>query len=962
MTQGQTYIIHGETPDVTSGNYWDSTYDNLWTEFELEWFKFDSSFKIVDGSGNERPYGVASTCGASSVTSLERVKIADSYSTATVQSVSVRGTITSSYSASNVSVSSDGYITFSNIAYTTDVANKMGGAIKVTLANGTGDDIQTIDYVMTIPYGQHVWDFRRTADHSTSNPADRSYSETELVTMMNNNGTDWNRVYGVAHKTNGAWDQDSPKIPIMTARSSINGNNAFYMDNTVGLVFLTGSESFGAGETINASVSGKTKDEQYALSYTTTQGADLLYLKGNATIYFPGVVAGNYIKLYTYRHSDDKGECFKAAHLEDLDGKAYGVNDVIRLRGLNENRYPGYVGDDMKGAAIFRVPSGSYNTSDLSALPSLTLSDNGWAQIWRIEIMDTYEPDLVLTMDDAKDASGVSYNLPINEKNNIYSQCSSIVVRKHKNADGTYTYSNVTKSFSATPGNTRCQSANTCRYEVIASGPTVTTTRSTFLSSGGVNYNKLELEFGGGTGLVKIIQREVVNSSGLAYGTSSGATGSGEYTIDKNEYYLAVGELTVQDYPYTWDFTQYNKTKNASNSSYNAMNGANTAGIFGQWTSTSANSHSGFYPNSIYTQTMDTHTTHSVAKPLATQGAQLVAGSTTLVETEGLGISLPYASTNESFTVFYTDNSVTPKAFVKGSRSYKVFNTDASISIVNTTDELQDIGTITIPEVGQNYYIFVKASAEPTTVKAGGTTLTKLTGNDDIFSVQSGVYLYKQTESGAQDVEVTFASSTNVEIVAVTDIVKEIGTTGYATDSRDHAIDHTYQGKLTNHDVNAYAITTYGGETYNYKGYPEVKKSAPVSVVPEKTGIVLYEDLPSGVTTHSAISSPLFYPAVNVIATSKGSESEPDGDLDILATNYMAPSVDWNSTNKLCSDGVTFGTETDIDFKWGKMENLVVPNVQSLSWQAPTLSITNLMVLNLQQVTLFLQIQLPSIV
>ena len=103
----------------------------------------------------------------------------------------------------------------------------MGGAIKVTLANGTGDDIQTIDYVMTIPYGQHVWDFRRTADHSTSNPADRSYSETELVTMMNNNGTDWNRVYGVAHKTNGAWDDDSPKNPIMAARSSVNGNNAF---------------------------------------------------------------------------------------------------------------------------------------------------------------------------------------------------------------------------------------------------------------------------------------------------------------------------------------------------------------------------------------------------------------------------------------------------------------------------------------------------------------------------------------------------------------------------------------------------------------------------------------------------------------------------------------------------------------------------------------------------------------
>ena len=862
MKAGQTYYMHGTTPVVTEGtNPWDSDYANQWAVFELEWFKFVADFKFVKESGSnvEASYGMASTCGATAVTSRE-VLTGVTLSHVSVFDRSYKGSVQSADVAVNTST---GALEFTNITYNSNATNGKGGAIKVKLKFGES----YIDYVMTIPYGEHVWDFRKDGEQGTRK-GDWTYTDAGLVSMMNSNGTDWSRVFKVASKSGGEWTELVD--PIMAARGSINGNNAFYMDNTAGLVFVTGPESFGAHETSNstANYSSLTNDQKYNLSYTTTSEADLLWIKGTATIYFPGVTAGQYIKIYTYRHSDNKGENFFARNLVDLDGKTYNTTNetaYFKLRGINDNRYPAYKGDDIKGAAIFRVPTDYEATNDPSSIPSLTLTDDGWAHIYRIEIMSNYEPDIILTMDGTKDVNGYSINLPIDYN----SPLSSIIVRKKKNSGGTYDYTSVTKTFTATPGNTRCQSANTCRYVVETTGPDVTTTRSKFSTE--VDYNKLELTFNGGTGLVKITQREIANQTGYTYNNTTGTTGDGEFTIDKNEYYIAVGELTVQDYPFTWDFTEYNKYSNTA--SQTALTTASKApeGTFGKW-SWDNNSPVGYTQNISASVPMTGHTTLSINMPIAIQGSELTALTTPLREMEGLGISLPYSTTNSTYTTFYTENS----SFGKHEHGYQVYNITGKIK--NTQNDLRGVGTITIPEVDNGMYIFVKASLEPT-VKVGETTLTKLTGNDDIFSVAEGVYLYKQTVSGNQDVEVAFANGTNVETVAVTNIEKSINALGYATESRDHAIDHTYQAKLTTHPVKAYAITTYEGTTYNYNGFTQVKKSEPVSVLPATTGIVLYQEDAS-----AAFTSPMFYPAVNVGPT--------ETDNAILETNWMAPNVE----------------------------------------------------------------------
>lgn len=907
LNTGETYFLQGEANEG----------ENRWAPYLLEWFSYelDNDLRI------NKNFTVANKTG---------YEIANDPSTPnTYVATDVNVTVGSGYTiakefkeiySADVSINSAGHLQFSDINFKKSGENKMGGAIKVTITQGSN----SIVFTLTIPYGKHVWDFRKAADQG-ENHGDWSFTddntETGLIKMMTDNTSDWKLVWKVTTYTNN--EISGLNDPIVAANSSIEGNNAFYMDNTTGLVFVAGPRSFGAHDETNNSLGLEAKK---TLTYTSTTKADHLWLKGESTIYFPGVSAGDYIKIYTYRHSDNKGENFKVSNLNDLDGKEYNSSHIIKLRGLNENRRPGYTGDDIKGAAIFRVPNTYNATNDISSIPALTLSDDGWASIYKIEITNTYVPDLVLTMDGGKDVEGEICNLPV-DYNGKYG---SIVVRKHKNGEGTYDYETVTKYFTATPGNTRCQSANTCRYEVIPTNVSVVTTHQDFTSDRTVHYNKLKLDFTGGNGFVKIVQREIANNIGVSTTIGEGSTSTkstNEYTIDKNEYYLAVGELTVQDYPYTWDFNAYNKTANhagvnGTNSTTTALTSSNDdiiEGSFGKWKWKSDNT--GWYQVLHNEIDMVGHTTNKIEQPLAAQGAQLVTAAkleettvmSTIIESEGLGIARPYSSVNGSHTVFYTKEG---EGFGKYPRSFKIYDMPATDGISNTWNEISGIGEITIPEVDDGMYIFVKASAAPT-VKAidplevaSDENLSVLANTDDNFKVKSGVFLYKNETGISRDITVSFASGTSVEIIAVTNIVKAIGPSGYATESRDHDIDHTYQDKLTTHPVRAYAIQTDGGGAYTYQDKFEVRKLGPVKVVPQKTGIVLHEDLESG-ASHSNFSSPLFYPAVNVTATRKASSEDADEDLDILDNNWMAPSIAWTTETVDGVERVTGGSASE---------------------------------------------------
>lgn len=882
MTAGQKYYMHGTTPtvDEAAGEHpWDSKFNGQWAVFELEWFKFETGFSIVDpdDANKEITYGVAASSNVSEVTSREKISIPG----VSVKSGSVVckcGIKSADAEVKTVTVgeTEEYHIRFYNIVYE---SGKTGGVIKVTLQNGGKEK----DYVMTIPYGTHVWDFRED-EKQGSGVTDQSYTDEQLCSMMKANGSDWSRPYKVHNTTTGEY-----KDPIMAAKSPINGNNAFYMDNTAGLIFVTGGESFGAQQTKNSTEGYAYGDyenaTQYGYSYTTITGTDLVWMKGNATIYFPGVTAGQYIKIYTYRHADNKGETFSAKNLVDLDGVAYNANTRFIMRGMWEDREPGWVGDNIRGAAIFRVPSGYSPTQKLSDVPQLQLCDDGWTKIYRIEIMTDFKPDLMLTDDNDGTHYPVDYD----------GQFSSIVVRKNSRKDGALSY--VDRSYLATTGQTGCQHANTCDYEIIADEGVVTVGREEWNSnsenpSKGTWYNKLKLRYNK-AGRVRIVQRERANATGSGVSTAAPSSSLG-YVIDKNEYFVNVGELTVQNYPYTWDFTNYNMYKGSSATKTNLeksnSNWTKNGSTYGQNAKTTKDFCDG--------EAGEQNATTNLA--LFAQGAELCNSLGDVIsETQGLGVSRP--KTSKTYTYFATSDVIDPetgevvmengkakRAFQEQHRNYDGYTLSNNAIQINGNN-LTGVKEITIPEVDNGMYIFFESNANPNgdgmaDTPADLTPLWNTTDptHSDPFSVKYGVYIFKNNNT-TKDFTFKVPANATITKIAVTDIVKPIYSTGYATESRDHAIDHTYQEKFTNHPVKAYAITTDAeGDVYEYRGKAEVRKSAALTVVPENTGVVLCQE---GYSSTDGFSSPLFYPAVNNIEPTSSDES-------ILATNKMAANVE----------------------------------------------------------------------
>lgn len=174
--------------------------------------------------------------------------------------------------------------------------------------------------------------------------------------------------------------------------------------------------------------------------------------------------------------------------------------------------------------------------------------------------------------------------------------------------------------------------------------------------------------------------------------------------------------------------------------------------------------------------------------------------------------------------------------------------------------------TITIPDLnkGVQDWIYVSASEAPTTV----INATMVESGPDGPDANTNVYKYKVATEG--NAYLTFPVHTRIYKIGVTHILKEIhpvGGVGWATESRNHHIDHSLIGYFTKNDVNAYTV--------RYDSYD--MKTATVALtpinedgyVPEKTGIVMKLDNTENLSdANSGKYVPLFYPSYTLGASS----------------------------------------------------------------------------------------------
>ena len=219
---------------------------------------------------------------------------------------------------------------------------------------------------------------------------------------------------------------------------------------------------------------------------------------------------------------------------------------------------------------------------------------------------------------------------------------------------------------------------------------------------------------------------------------------------------------------------------------------------------------------------------------------------------QGLGFISLYRLVN---SVFITEVSITG---------------DPNAETVSREMYCETATTLTIPDVTTGHRIYVSASVQPSVVS--GATLTAADDSD----AADGVWRYDVTTSG--DTQLTFPMGARIYKIGVTDMLKTmhpVGGTGWATESREHAIDHALTGYFTTNTVHAYTVAydSYDLSTATVALTPVAENG----YVPAETGVVMRQT--DGVPSAETYDVPLFYPSYTREAA------------DIAADNMLVPVV-----------------------------------------------------------------------
>lgn len=345
-----------------------------------------------------------------------------------------------------------------------------------------------------------------------------------------------------------------------------------------------------------------------------------------------------------------------------------------------------------------------------------------------------------------------------------------------------------------------------------------------------------------------------------------------------NDYTLTIGSAPHQKYPYTWDFTNISaqRAKGASTNVFNAINDDevnwtnNGENNFTLKTDNAGQSGSQYVPGAVLVST-----DKALSKYTVDEGKTAVYA---LDEVDGLGV----------------DGQVTLQANTSTSR-----RPSTSIPPFGTAMKCVTETTITIPDLnaeGKQDWLYVSASQAPTTVINDGDELLPVTDAQDgpDANTANDVYKYKIINQG--NAYITFSAGTDIYKIGVTHILKEIypvGGQGWATESRDHDIDHSLTGYFTVNDVNAYIVPYPTYETH--KAVVSLNAVDENGYIPNQTGLVLKLDEADKANLASNFNKannktvdgekhwyvPLFYPSYTALQSTTP--------ISFLVTNFMVP-------------------------------------------------------------------------
>lgn len=726
--------------------------------------------------------------------------------------------------------------------YTTNNEEEQGGVLVQVIRrnNGTSDY-----YVITIPYKKHVWDF----------------TEQLSANLVQDGNT-----YGYSFRSV-AQDQSKKNGPVAYVKSAINQDNAFYINETAGLLFTTPANSFGRNLT------GPEKNKDY--NYSDITGCKTIAYKGNGDntntkLTLPQVPAGYYIKMYWHQYDAGYGSDYTMTNLKDLEGNAINTSHKLRIPGCPTDANGNYYG---YGTTTFQVQ----NTGDVT----FNLRDLGWATLYKIEITSDYSSDMRLEQyPSMNESTGALSGTPT-------------VVDANTDAGHIVTIGNTSavRYYSGVVGDAHGLAAMSPEITFEVDEPnkknstSISAEAKNWTSNGGVTYTNYKLTVTPKYGIVKATQRINITYPNQSY----------KYVLDKKENYIAVGHVDPQTYPYTWEFTSYNMNDDHCGWGmlYQFLTGTGTNPPSDGSIVTNGLEHYGQYrlwegeqgapaPKGYYTMFTANNVSGSLGttllKPLFAQGSQLAYRSgqgdmNDAEEFQGLGVTVEGIATDKYGIVTGLGHG-----WLSGVTELLIPNVDAGMAVYIQTEtanskpylEIEGGGTITpdAAALGEHATLIEKKNVNNYPVDDNidtyvlGATITPASGNKAHVRVK-----------GLDPTKRIFR-------IGVTNIRKDINKFGYATESRDRKIDHMMTGFLTKADAHAYFaenFTAYenvetGQDPIGIVKMVPAVKTEEVSIdragnkvkqnyenIPENTGVVLYAD-----NVSSAINVPLFVPAIHV--------------------------------------------------------------------------------------------------
>lgn len=767
-----------------------------------------------------------------------------------------------------------------------------GGAMVIKAQNST----YSAYYVVTVPFeAPHTWEIAATT---------YSNGQSALLNADNYGASFTLEFEQISHDANNQYTE--LKRGVYANAFAVNGDNYAYMDATAGLLVTADRKKFGAralypdektwlhklafvdGTTLpdgldSTDPATKTQAIQTVRGYNVDVLAAPMSmdLANGSSFTIPALKAGQYIRIWFSSQSRTGAGCqYSVTNATDLDGK-----DIS-----STFTHSGWLGD-IGNVGHETGPVGSISFMVKADGPVTFTSRNGWSWISKIMITDEYWSELrIMEGPDWNNSTGDNWVVDYNKPNG------SIVVIKDEEG----TPESVLHTYRNWSGNTRSKSQNAknCDFTFEDFGRNITYSFPTDDDllwdtdrNGRKVYRIYPMTITGGTGNIKITQRAL-------YGDNNE-----NYVLDRNVRWIAVGEVNAQEYPYTWDFTEHNMSDERFNyyTLFNSMNDS-----YGKWNLVSGDTR--FDMLSCIEDTDPNGRT--IYKPLFAQGSELVYSESNgtiknIEEFKGLGITV--ASPEEV--------GAEKLASIMG----------------NGQGNLSGVKEIMVPYVKNGQKVYIQTTDNNVSI-----TLDDANGSATAETVaKSGAKGWEITtsETNGTHVRIALDPTSTVYRVAVTDIEKTINQYGYATESRDCAIDHAITSEFVNANAKAYFMKEFSeegaeGNKIGVVQMVEAKETKEIkinhdegedhdfSTIPANTGIVIYAD-----NVTSAVKIPFFKPARNVVESKVMSEDFQDGNLlkpSVVSADVDGANGDYILTNIYNHKGSTEKEYGDIGFYYSQ--------------------------------------------